>query len=114
MKQEMASGNGISWTICKSYAPCSRQITRPALYHSIFYRPDALPDAKLTVFVLLFAVLCRIYAEFCDPQECRRVHVAYVRRRTARNSAYTAQNSTKVAQNSDVVFPLKVVGGKLT
>ena len=29
-------GNGISWTICKSYAP----------QHSIFYRPDTPPDAQ--------------------------------------------------------------------
>jgi len=29
MKQETASGSGISWTICKS-APRSRQITMPA------------------------------------------------------------------------------------
>jgi len=41
--------NGISWTICKQSASCSRQITRPAPHHSIFYRPDALPDAQPTV-----------------------------------------------------------------
>jgi len=29
LKQETASGSGISWAICKS-APCSRQITTPA------------------------------------------------------------------------------------
>jgi len=40
-------GNGISWTICRSFAPHSRQITTPAPHHSIFYRPDALPDAQL-------------------------------------------------------------------
>jgi len=38
LKQETVSGSGISWTICKS-APCSRQITTPALHHSVFYRP---------------------------------------------------------------------------
>jgi len=36
---------GISWTICKSFAPCSRQIIMPAPHHSIVYRPDALNDA---------------------------------------------------------------------
>jgi len=36
----------ISWTIFKQYA-C--QITTRTLHHSIFYRPDALPDAKPTV-----------------------------------------------------------------
>jgi len=33
--------------ICKS-APCSRQTTIPAPYHSVFYRPDALPAAQPT------------------------------------------------------------------
>ena len=40
---------GISWTICKQSAPRSRQITTPTPHHSIFYRPDALPDAQPTV-----------------------------------------------------------------
>jgi len=52
MRQEMmgfGDGSGISWTICKQYARHSRQITTTTLHHSIFYRPDALPDAKPTV-----------------------------------------------------------------
>jgi len=36
------SGSGISWTICKSLALRSRQITTPATHHSIFFMPDAL------------------------------------------------------------------------
>jgi len=36
MKQEMMGGSGISWTICKSFAPHSRQITMPILHHSVF------------------------------------------------------------------------------
>jgi len=36
-------------TTCRSSAPRSRQITTPALYHSISYRPDALPNAQPTV-----------------------------------------------------------------
>ena len=48
-KQRWWSGSGISWTICKSIAPRSRQITMPAPHHSICHRPDALPDAKPTV-----------------------------------------------------------------
>jgi len=48
LKQEIVSGNGISWAICKS-APCSRQITTPAPHHSVFYWPDALPAAQPTV-----------------------------------------------------------------
>ena len=35
LKQETVSGSGISWAICKS-APRSRQITTPALHHSVF------------------------------------------------------------------------------
>ena len=36
LQQETVSGSGISWAICKS-APCSRQITTPAPYHSVFF-----------------------------------------------------------------------------
>jgi len=45
LKQEIVSGSGISWAICKS-TPCSSQITMPAPHHSVFYRPDALPVAQ--------------------------------------------------------------------
>jgi len=34
---------------CKQSAPCSRQITTPTPNHSNFFRPDALPEAQLTV-----------------------------------------------------------------
>jgi len=47
LKQKTVSGSGIWWAICKS-APRSRQITMPALHHSVFYRPDALPAAQPT------------------------------------------------------------------
>ena len=47
LKQEIVSGSGISWAICKS-AHRSRQITTPAPHHSVFYRPDALPAAQPT------------------------------------------------------------------
>jgi len=36
MKQEMIGGNGISWTICKSFAPRSRQMILPVPHHSVF------------------------------------------------------------------------------
>jgi len=42
-------GSGISWTICKSFAPCSRQITTPSTSPLSFYRPDELPAAQPTV-----------------------------------------------------------------
>ena len=48
LEQEIVSGTGISWAICKS-APRSRQITTPAPHYSVFYRPDALPAAQPTV-----------------------------------------------------------------
>ena len=40
LEQEIMSGNGISWAMCKS-TPRLRQIIMPAPYHSVFYRPDA-------------------------------------------------------------------------
>ena len=40
LAQEIVSGSGISWAICKS-APWSRHITMPASLHSVFYRTDA-------------------------------------------------------------------------
>ena len=36
-------GSGISWTICRQSAPCSRQITTPNTPSLNYYRPDALP-----------------------------------------------------------------------
>jgi len=36
MKQEMMGVSGISTTICKSFAPCPRQITMPVPHHSVF------------------------------------------------------------------------------
>ena len=48
LKQGTVSGSSISWVICKP-APCSRQITMPAPHHSVFYRPDAIPNAQPTV-----------------------------------------------------------------
>ena len=47
LKHETVSGSGISWAVCNS-APRSRQITTPAPYNSVFYRPDALPSAQPT------------------------------------------------------------------
>jgi len=47
LEQEIVSGSGISWAICKS-APCPRQITTPESHHSVFYRPDALPAIQPT------------------------------------------------------------------
>ena len=48
LKQETVSSSGISWARWKS-PPRSRQITTPALHHSVFYRPDALPAIQPAV-----------------------------------------------------------------
>jgi len=50
LEQEIVSGSGICWAICKS-APHPRQITMtmPTYHHSVLYRPDALPAAQPTV-----------------------------------------------------------------
>jgi len=45
LEQEILSGSGISWTICKS-ALCPRQITIPASHFSVVY--IALPAAQPT------------------------------------------------------------------
>jgi len=36
LEQEMMGGNGIRWTMCKSFAPCFRQITTPLPHQSVF------------------------------------------------------------------------------
>jgi len=50
LEQEIVSGNGIRWAICKS-APRHIQTTTPASHHSVFYRPNALPAAQPTASV---------------------------------------------------------------
>jgi len=47
VEQEIVSGSGIIWAMCKS-APRPRQITTPAPHHLVFYRPDALPATHPT------------------------------------------------------------------
>jgi len=46
LEQEIVSGSGICWTICKVCT--SSQTTTPTFHHSVFYRPDALPAAQPT------------------------------------------------------------------
>jgi len=41
MKQEMMGGSGISWTICKSFAPHSIQIIMPVPHYLVF--TDQMP-----------------------------------------------------------------------
>jgi len=49
LEQETVSGSGISWAICKSAPRSKQKKTTPALHHSVFYRPDAVPAAQPTV-----------------------------------------------------------------
>ena len=51
MKQNITGGSGISWTICKPFAPHSRQIITQVPHQSplSFYRPDALSATHRTV-----------------------------------------------------------------
>ena len=49
LKQEIVSGSGISWAICKS-APRSRQITMPAPHHLVFLQagcPSCRPTNRV-------------------------------------------------------------------
>jgi len=47
LEQVTMSDSGISSVVCKS-APRPRQITTPAPYHSVFYRPNVIPAAQPT------------------------------------------------------------------
>jgi len=44
--------SGISWTMCKSFAPLSRQITTPVPHDSIFLQADALPDSVVELHIV--------------------------------------------------------------
>jgi len=48
LKQEMMGGNGISWTVCKSFAPHSKQRTMPVPHCSVFtgQMPFLLPNQQ--------------------------------------------------------------------
>jgi len=45
LEQEIVSGSGICWAM-QVYT--SSQTITPTSHHSVFYRPDALPDAQPT------------------------------------------------------------------
>ena len=55
LKQEMVSGSGISWAICKS-ASHSREITMPAPHHSVFLQvgcPSCCPTNSIKALKVL-------------------------------------------------------------
>jgi len=49
MKQQMMGWQWHQLHRLQIICTCSRQTVTPAPHHSIFYRPDALPDAQPTV-----------------------------------------------------------------
>ena len=65
LKQEIVSGSGISWAICKS-APHSTRITTAAPHHSVFLQagcPSCRPTNSVKALkTILFA--CEHYSQF--------------------------------------------------
>ena len=64
LKQQIVSGSGISWTICKSTSR-SRQITMPAPHHSVFLQagcPSCRPTNSVKALKAeLWLTNCRIW-----------------------------------------------------
>ena len=63
MKQETASGSGVSCAMCK-FAPRSRQITMPAPQNSVFYRLDDLPVTQATASKSIEGIKLQIQLHF--------------------------------------------------
>ena len=59
MKQEMMVGSGISWTICKSFTPRSRQITMP-YFITQFLQTRYLSCRAINSINALKASFCKI------------------------------------------------------
>ena len=76
LKQETVSGSGISWAICKS-APRSRQITMPAPHHSVFYRPDALPDTHCQQYWSQYSVKYLLKVISANNFSCQHLHMIF-------------------------------------
>ena len=78
LKQETVSGNGISWAVCKS-APCSRQITMPALHHSVFLQigcPSCRPTNSIKALKALKTLLTnKKHSEIWKVQKQTKHHV---------------------------------------
>ena len=72
LKQEIVSGSGISWDMCKS-SPSPRQIITPAPHYSVFYRPDALPFMFFFMFLCFTDCLCGcvFFSDIVDIFTCR-------------------------------------------
>jgi len=50
MKQEMMGGSGISWTVCKSFAPSCKQITTQVPHHSVSTGLSCRPTTSLAAW----------------------------------------------------------------
>lgn len=59
-------GSGISWTVCKSFAPRSRQTTMPVPHHSIFLRDECSFCQPTDSVKALKAVLYHLGRLVCD------------------------------------------------
>ena len=103
LKQKTMSGSGISWAICKT-APCSRQITTPLPYHSVFYRQDAfLPPNQqrqstegITDIMWLEHIYCNTFT--IRPLEST-IHILWI-------AFFSVVPSSRIADTSRCAMPM--------
>jgi len=69
MKQEMMGGSGISWTICKSFAPCST----PAHHHSVAPQPTERKSTEGTPCI--YSPLLKPYHNIILTVQCSIVEI---------------------------------------
>ena len=87
LKQRWSGGSGINWSICKSFAPRSRQITMPAPHHSRFFTVQMLFNQRCQHRHNCYGdrmVLCRLK---CTSIHCSHWHVPYSVKRVANLSS---------------------------
>ena len=82
LKQQTASGSGISWAICKS-APLSRQITTPAPHHASFLQAGC-PSCRPTNSVKAL----KAQAEHGDENNIKSVSAQKVNTFTSFNNSF--------------------------
>jgi len=67
LEQETLSGSGINWATCKS-APHPKQITMPALHHSVFLQagcPSCYPTNRIKAQKTIMSILDFVQQSFC-------------------------------------------------
>jgi len=70
LKQEIVSGSGISWAICKS-APCSRQITNPLSFKQARC-PSCHPTNSIKALKAIFIEICYKFSNSSEHRECHK------------------------------------------